>query len=82
MRSVRLHMCDAKDAAAAGDAAPVEVGEAVEAVVADDRLMVGPFNVKDYNDWISVFLYGVIAWQTFGIIRDVGKGVLEKFQQH
>ena len=81
MRSARLYMCEAGDATGAeGAAAPVEVVEAVEAVTAeaDDRLMVGPFNLKDYNDWISVFLYSVIAWQTFGIVRDVGKGVLDR----
>lgn len=81
MRSARLYMCEAGDAAGAeGAAGPVEVVEAVEDVTAeaDDRLMVGPFNLKDYNDWISVFLYSVIAWQTFGIVRDVGKGVMDK----
>ena len=37
----------------------------------DKPIMVGPFNLKDPNDWITVFLYGVIAWQAVGIVTDL-----------
>lgn len=47
------------------DSAPVAAEEE------DQPIMVGPFNLKDPNDWITVFLYGVIAWQAVGIVTDL-----------
>jgi hypothetical protein len=39
------------------------------------ELLVLGFNLLDYNDWITIVLSGIIAWQSFGIGKDIIAGI-------
>ena len=63
---------------ATGTEAPAPA-EAAAAAAADkgEPLMVGPFNLKDGNDWITIFLSGVIAWQSIQIVQEILQGLFQ-----
>lgn len=80
----RLRMVEedkSTDEVPVGDVVPAVPTENESNEEPDTALMVGPFNLKDFNDWISIFLYSVITWQSIGIVTDIYKGVSEKIGQ-
>jgi len=71
-RAIALHSVEGEDSKLDGDGTPDSTSSVSE------PLMVGPFNLKDYNDWITIFLSSVIAWQSIGIVKEVIEGFTSK----
>jgi hypothetical protein len=57
---------------------PAPSQEADKAIEEKKELRVLGFNLMDFNDWITIFLSGVIAVQTFGIVKDIIVGLTNK----
>ena len=76
-RAIILCSVEGEDSKLAGDATP-DSTSSVEEKKPSEPLMVGPFNLKDYNDWITIFLSSIIAWQSIGIVREVIEGFTSK----
>ena len=62
---------------ATGTEAPAPAEAAAAAADKGEPLMVGPFNLKDGNDWITIFLSGVIAWQSIQIVQEILQGLFQ-----
>jgi len=60
------------------ESTPAPSQEANKAVEEKKELKVLGFNLLDFNDWITIFLSGVIAVQTFGIVKDIIVGFTNK----
>jgi len=69
---------DDKAANVAPSDAAAAPAETTEANPKPEPLMVGPFNLKDGNDWVTVFLSSIIAWQSIQIVQEVIQGLTNK----
>lgn len=78
-RALGLRLAAAEESGDKGEeSTPAPSQEANKAVEEKKELKVLGFNLLDFNDWITIFLSGVIAVQTFGIVKDIIVGFTNK----